>query len=146
MLQGKSLLPVLEEGTKRINEEIFIEFGRYEIAHDYFGGFQPLRCIYDGRYKLVINLLTSDEMYDLKEDPEELHNLIEHPEYVAIRNKLHDKLLDWMNETRDPFRGYYWEGRPWRHDATVASWNSTGMTRQKEADFDEVHELRDGGC
>lgn len=144
MLQGKSLMPLLEDGKTKINEEIFIEFGRYEIAHDYFGGFQPLRCIYNGRYKLTINLLCSDELYDLEQDPEEMVNLIETSECEQIRNKLHDKLLDWMNETRDPFRGYYWERRPWRKDATKASWNGSGMTRQKDPDYDERSELMYG--
>lgn len=141
MLQGKSLMPLLKDSNAKINDEIFIEFGRYEIAHDYFGGFQPLRCIFDGRYKLSINLLSSDELYDLEKDSAEMNNLIEDENYFAIRDKLHDKLLNWMNETRDPFRGYYWERRPWRKDAIVASWNGTGMTRQKDADYDEEQEL-----
>ena len=42
-----------------------------------------------------------------------------------------------MNETRDPFRGYYWERRPWRRDARAASWEYTGMNRQRETDGDE---------
>lgn len=144
MLQGRSLLPLLEDGKAKINEEIFIEFGRYEIAHDFFGGFQPIRCIYDGRYKLVINLLCSDELYDLHNDPIEMINLIEDEAHQVIRDKMHDKLLDWMNETRDPFRGYYWERRPWRKDARVASWNYTGYCRQKTPDYDEVTEYNYG--
>lgn len=144
MLQGKSLTPLLADGKAQVNTEIFMEFGRYEIAHDYFGGFQPLRCIYDGRYKLAVNLLTTDELYDLESDPAEMHNLIGEEAYAAIRDKLHDRLLAWMNETRDPFRGYYWERRPWRTDAPAASWNDTGMTRQKEADYDEKEELQYG--
>lgn len=140
MLQGNSLLPILSDGNAKVNNEVFIEFGRYEIAHDHFGGFQPIRCIYDGRYKLVINLLTSDELYDLGKDPEEMINLIEDEAYIIIRNKLHDSLLNWMNETRDPFRGYYWERRPWRSDARIPSWNYTGYCRQKQPDYDELPE------
>lgn len=141
-LTGKSLLPLLEEGTGTINDEIYMEFGRYEAAHDYFGGFQPLRCIFDGRYKLAVNLLSSDELYDLEEDPREMHNLIAVSRTEGIRDRLHDRLLDWMNRTRDPFRGYYWEQRPWRKFPVNASWNGDGMTRQKEADYDEVKELQ----
>lgn len=140
MLQGTSLLPVVNNGLAKINNEIFIEFGRYEVAHDYFGGFQPIRCVYDGRYKLAINLLCSDELYDLEKDPSEMTNLIEDEAYAGIRDALHDKLLNWMNETRDPFRGYYWERRPWRSDARIASWNYTGYCRQKHPDYDEVTE------
>ena len=113
-----------------------MEFARYEVDHDGFGGFQPIRCAYDGRYKLVINLLTSDELYDTSSDPDEKVNLINNASCAVIRDKIHDRLLQWMNETRDPFRGYYWERRPWRKDAAEASWSHSGMTRQRKADPD----------
>ena len=53
----------------------------------------------------------------------------------------HDRLLDWMNDTRDPFRGYYWERRPWRSDARPATWNYTNMTRQREETDYEPRQL-----
>lgn len=133
-IEGKSILPTLRDPSTRVQDAAFIEFGRYETDHDGFGGFQPLRCICDGRYKLTINLLTSDELYDLDTDPCEVTNLIDSPAHTAIRNALHDRLLDWMNDTRDPFRGYYWERRPWRTDARPATWSYTGMTRQRIED------------
>lgn len=34
--------------------------------------YQPIRCICDGRYKLSINLMTGDELYDLETDPAEM--------------------------------------------------------------------------
>lgn len=142
MLPGKSLLGLLENGRAKVNDFIFMEFGRYEVAHDYFGGFQPLRGIFDGRYKLAVNLLSEDELYDLQEDPGEMHNLITEPGYFAIRDRLHDRLLSWMNETRDPFRGYAFRCRPWRTDAEPPSWNDSGITRQKKPDYDETAELR----
>lgn len=61
--------------------------------------------------------------------------------FKFIGNKLHDKLLNWMNNTRDPFRGYYWERRSWRDDARAASWDYTGMTRQKKPDTEEKNPL-----
>ena len=73
-------------------EPVFIEFGRYEIDHDGFGGFQPVRCVRDKRYKLVINLLTTDELYDMEKDPGEMKNLIRSGTHESIRNALHDTL------------------------------------------------------
>ncbi len=113
-----------------------MEFGRYEVDLDGFGGFQPIRCVYDGRFKLVINLMTSDELYDTSTDTGELINLINSDEHKCKRDELHDRLLLWMNDTRDPFRGYYWERRPWRIDAADATWAYTGMTRQREAEHE----------
>lgn len=139
IFEGKSILKEIETG-ERANDYIFMEFGRYEVDHDGFGGFQPLRTVFDGRYKLTINLLTSDELYDIKNDPDEMINLINSQEYAEIRNKLHDALLDNMNNTRDPFRGYYWEMRSWRQDACKPSWDYTLMTRQREEE--ECYEER----
>ncbi len=135
-MDGKSLLPHLKDQSIRTNEYIFSEFGRYEGEHDGFGGFQPIRCSMDGRYKLVVNLLTSDEFYDLQEDPEEMNNLINDESSAVVKEKyrLHDALLDWLNDTRDPFRGYYWHNRPWRKDAPEETWEYTAMTRQPEED------------
>lgn len=136
MIQGKSLLPEFDDPSIKTNEVTFTEFGRYEIDHDGFGGFQPMRCAFDGRYKLSINLMSTDELYDLDSDPYEMANLIDSEEHATIRDDLHDRILDWMNETRDPFRGYYWERRPWRKDARSATWDYTGMTRQREDEYE----------
>ena len=139
VLEGKSILSLFRSPENGVNETVFMEFTRYEIDHDGFGGFQPLRCAFDGRFKLVVNLLCGDELYDLDSDPSELKNLILSPDHNEIRNCLHDRILDWMNETRDPFRGYYWENRAWRDDACKPTWGYTGMTRQRE---DEEYEPR----
>lgn len=133
-LDGASMLPSLRDPGIRHSEAIFCEYARYEIDHDGFGGFQPLRGIFDGRHKLVINLLSGDELYDLDSDPGEMDNLIDSAGHAAVRDRLHDRLLDWMHASRDPFRGYYWERRPWRADAAAATWADRGMTRQREYD------------
>jgi len=132
VISGKSILPLLRDSAQQSEKTIFMEFGRFEIDHDGYTGFQPIRCAFDGRYKLVINLLDKDELYDLKKDPGEIKNLIDEPETAKIRDELHDHLLDWMNSTRDPFRGYYWANRAWRKDAPGPSFQNEGYTRQRE--------------
>lgn len=130
--EGKSLLALMEdpEGTPH-EDEAFVEFARYEIDHDGFGGFQPMRAIVTNDYKLQINLLDEDEFYDYKQDSGEVENRLLDPEYAQVRNQLHDRLIAWMNETRDPFRGYQWQCRPWREDKKP-SWEVDGMTRQRK--------------
>jgi arylsulfatase A-like enzyme len=141
ILEGHSAIPALADPQVQVNDAVFMEFGRYEVDHDGFGGFQPVRAVFDGRYKLVINLLTSDELYDLQDDPHEMTNLIEAGGTQPVRDRLHDRLLAWMNETRDPFRGYYWERRPWRSDAREATWDYTLCTRQRENEEYEPRQL-----
>jgi len=130
--EGKSLVPFIADPQAVAHEdEAFVEFGRYEIDHDGFGGFQPMRAIVTNRYKLELHLLDEDLLFDCQEDPYELHNLIHDPAYAEIRNALHDRILAWMNDTRDPFRGYQWQCRPWRTDL-VPNWEVDGYTRQRK--------------
>ncbi len=114
LLQGQSLLPAVRQPAHRTHDAIFFEFNRYEVDHDGFGAFFPQRCIFDGRYKLALNLLETDELYDLATDPAEITNRIDDSATAAVRDQLHDALLAWMNETRDPLRGPHWGRRPWR--------------------------------
>jgi uncharacterized sulfatase len=142
MLAGQSMLATFRKPLAQPAQTVFCEFHRYEVDQDGFGAFQPIRCAFDGRYKLVINLMTSDELYDLETDPGEMKNQITNPELAAARNRLHDQILDWMNRTRDPFRGWYWERRPWRTDAApVTDWHYTYTTRQRESEPGELRML-----
>lgn len=130
-MTGKSLIPLFEGIQSKVHDEIFMEFARYEVNGDGNGGFQPIRCIYDGNCKLIINLLSSDELYDHRADPEEMVNLIEDENYIEIRNSLHDRLLHWMNISRDVYRGYVWENRPWRKDKTEKRWSMDNRMRYR---------------
>lgn len=142
LLEGKSLLPAVYDPAQRINDYVFTEFTRYEIDHDGFGGLQMMRGVFDGRYKLVVHLLEdTDEFYDQETDPYEMNNLINDDGCYAEKERLHEALLDWMNRTRDPYRNYRWERRPWRRNAAEATWDYTGYTRQRENEEYEPRQL-----
>ena len=132
VISGQSFMPVLKNPDRKNRDVLFMEFGRFEIDHDGYTGFQPIRSAFDGRFKLVINLLDNDEFYDLDNNPGETINLIDDPKTSAIRDQLHDRIIGWMNDTRDPFRGYHWLTRSWRKDAPKASFQNEGFTRQRE--------------
>lgn len=134
LLQGRSLLAQLRDPAHRTNGEVFLEFNRFEIDHDGFGAFAPIRCVLDGRHKLVVNLLDTDELYDLNADPLELRNLIDDSGSIAVRERLLDALLTWMNRTRDPLRGPHWARRHWG-SREGSSWG--GPTRPRP--FDEAY-------
>lgn len=126
MLEGQSLFRIQDSQ----NREIHMQFNRFEMEVDGYLGFMPIRSVFDGRYKLNINLLSTDELYDLQEDPYELKNRIEDPSLRAIRNRLHDSILAQQNDIVDPFRGYPWACRPWRRDQHP-SFENAGCTRQR---------------
>jgi len=134
ILQGRSLLPQMRKPAHRTNDFVFMEFNRFEIDHDGFGAFAPMRSVFDGRYKLVINLLDTDELYDLAADPLELQNRVYDPALTPERERLLDELLAWMNRTRDPLRGPHWARRPWG-SRPGSTWG--GPTRPRP--FDEAY-------
>ncbi len=143
-LEGESLLKdftAADITERQEGRSVFIEFNRYEVDHDGFGGFQPIRCAVKGKWKLVLNLLTQDELYHLESDPNEMHNLIDDLSAEGIRNELHEAILDWQNQTRDPLRGYYWEKRPWRRERQNVNWNCGGYSRSRYREEGEVNEI-----
>ena len=140
MLEGESLLPQIADPSLPTGRAAHVEFARYEIDHDGFGGFQPMRAAITDEYKLAVHLLDTDEFYVTSSDPYDLDNRIGDPAEEEARNALHDELLCWMNRTRDPFRGYQWACRPWRRDKTP-SWDVDGFTRQRDNDPGEPRQL-----
>ena len=133
LLQGKSLLAQARQPAHRTNDAVFMEFNRFELDHDGFGAFAPIRCVFDGRYKLALNLLDTDELYDLGADPMELRNRVHDPALAGERDRLHATLLAWMNRTRDPMRGPHWRRRAWNGFDGGSTWG--GPTRPRP--FDE---------
>jgi uncharacterized sulfatase len=131
LVQGRSLLRQIGEPDHRTNDNVFIEFNRFEIDHDGFGAFAPIRGIVGDRCKLAVNLLDTDELYDLDDDPLELRNRIHDPALAATRDRLHAALIRWMDVTRDPLRGPHWSRRAW-HDAGGSTWG--GATRPRPTD------------
>lgn len=127
-IEGVSLMPTLVNKDEKVQEEVFMEYGRFEVNHDGFGALQPLRAVFDGRYKLSINLMSEDELYDMQADPFEVNNLIHSAAHQKIVHQLHGKILAWMNQTRDPFRGTYWEERDW-NKSFEPTWEYTHTTR-----------------
>lgn len=142
ILDGESLVPILN-GQEIPERAVMVEFMRYEIEHDSWGGFQPVRCMVNERFKLVINLLHTDELYDLEVDPGEVVNRIDDPGYTRVRDRLHDQLLEWMNARRDPFRGPAWERRLWRFSQRL-KWKGEFRPRGADGYAPEVRDYDTG--
>ncbi len=116
ILDGESLRENLQYGTRNEDRCVMVEFQRHSLPHDSYGGLQLIRSLVTERYKLVVNLFYTDELYDHQIDAAEVNNLIDDPDYDGVRNRMLDTLLERMNQLRDPFRGPVWEQRPWRKE------------------------------
>ena len=91
-MQGKSLKPLL---TSSLREEKF----RNAVYYHYydFPAFHMVKRHYGvrtDRYKLIhfYDDIDEWELYDLKEDPKEVNNLYNNPEYASIQEELHKEL------------------------------------------------------
>ena len=124
---GKSLVPLLEGATDELRDAVFCEGGRLKgEAHcseresaDHIipsglywprVGLQiPDEPIYHGKgvmlrtasFKYVRRLYESDELYDLKADPQELNNVIGDEKYGEQLAALKDRLCTFYLETSD---------------------------------------------
>jgi len=96
-LDARSLWPLLgDEDTASGRDAAFGEYHGDEM------GFYSQRMVRTKRYKYVFNAPDIDELYDLRSDPNELQNLVDHPDYRDVRTRLRDRLAEWMETTDDP--------------------------------------------
>jgi arylsulfatase A-like enzyme len=103
-VHGRSLLPLINNQVSEWRETIVTEF---------FGlGNIPtcMKTIRKGDIKYGANLGgCGDELYNLEEDPNEINNLINKPEYRDMVEEMRRLLYEWMQETDDPaLQGYNW--------------------------------------
>jgi arylsulfatase A-like enzyme len=100
--EGKSLLAKVKGGPGGAGAQqgkgvIFSEVAGYSM-------------VYDGHYKLTVDSKNRKqvEFLDLKEDPNELSNLVEEPSMAEIRQRMQSEYLDPLLENldRDAFRAF----------------------------------------
>jgi N-sulfoglucosamine sulfohydrolase len=123
-VQGRSLVPLLDGRNERHRDCVFGQI----TYHDYY---HPQRSIRTERHKLIVSFTTAPffmdpsqswvrrvrpvhpeepalayappvELYDLREDPNEWHNLADDDAHLEIRKDLLERLFRWMRDTGDP--------------------------------------------
>lgn len=93
-VQGKSILPIIEQGEPGLP---------HTVSTSPAGGYAGNRAntIRTPKYRLVYyGSEISGELYDTEKDPGELHNLYEDPDYQAVRLSLMENMFDHMNRHR----------------------------------------------
>ena len=98
-MRGESFLPMLsgeptpEDWRDRVYYEYFWEYA-FPQTPTMFG-------VRTDRYKYIHyhGVWDTNELYDLQVDPDEMHNLIDHPDYQEIAGQLDHDLFDWLEET-----------------------------------------------
>jgi arylsulfatase A-like enzyme len=126
---GRSLLPLLRGETMDHRQYVFSEGGALKTEIHTHETDRPRENIYWSRpalqftqpevhgkavmirskeWKYVRRLYDTDELYDLKNDPDEVNNLIDDTSLASVRDRLVAAMADWFIETGDQV--------PWRWD------------------------------
>ncbi len=101
-MQGQSLLPFLKGGEPAVwRKDWLYEYYEYPGANQV----RPHRGIRTERYKLIHYYLEPEqfELYDLGNDPNELHNLFGTPSSAGLVAELRNRLDQLRKETGDEF-------------------------------------------
>ncbi len=94
--EGQNLLDLASGHIESPREDIFSMYQGCQM------GLWSLRMIRDEEYKLVYNATARPELYDLREDPGELNNLVDDVNYTAQLGYLSERLITWMEQVSDP--------------------------------------------
>jgi arylsulfatase A-like enzyme len=115
-VQGTSLLPLLGDDPQPVREDALTE-----------NAFR--KALATKRWRYMANLENQkDELYDLDNDPWELHNLIDDPTCADIASRLQRRLLQRVIEARKPIT--HFDGMGWHH----------GYDRDGRSDLKHVYE------
>ncbi len=92
-IQGRSLAPLLQGNATDWRESVLIEFYTYENPRPWLMD-MDYRAVRTERFKLIhwIQHPGEQELYDLQEDPYEMHNLIDDPKAQDLVDELQVEL------------------------------------------------------
>ena len=101
-IEGLSLLPLLHSSSSAqqwreyaVSEINYADRGaRYELRAE------PYQCnatmVRDSRWKYIYYQGFADQLFDLEHDPNELHDLGQNPNLVAVIQRMKEALFDWQ--------------------------------------------------
>ena len=96
---GESLLPILREGKRNNRKGVLGQLAGHFVAFEQ-------RMWRRNDYKLVFNATDVGELYDLKNDPGELHNLFYDEKYAKIKREMLEELHAEMVKIKDPLENW----------------------------------------
>ncbi len=89
-LDGKSLAPVLQGKTPRVRDTLFMSYREVQ------------RAVRDDHYKLIrYPRINRTQLFDLQQDPAELHNLADEPGQAHRVSRMMTQLRNWQDDLGD---------------------------------------------
>jgi arylsulfatase A-like enzyme len=100
--QGQSMVPLFQgKDPQNWRKDWLYEYYEYPMPHKV----KPHRGVRTERYKLIHYYLPPEEfeLYDLQQDPGELHNLYGDPKHAALVQQLRQRIDELRKETNDTY-------------------------------------------
>ena len=98
-IDGQSLAPwALGDGVGSWPDSVYCEH------HGEVWGYQSQRMVRTARWKYVYDPHTTDELYDLQDDPHELVNRVNDPACYPVLQEMKRRLIGWNDATNDMFQ------------------------------------------
>ncbi len=96
-MQGNSFLPLLRGQQIPWRDRAFYEY-YWEVD---FPSTPTMFGVRNDQYKYIFNygVWDTNELYDLKSDPDEVNNLIKSPDHQQIAKQMRSDLFDWLRDT-----------------------------------------------
>ena len=92
---GRSLMPFLkDEKPDNWRDSIYAQCNGVEV-------YMTRRMVVDSNYKFVYSPTDVDELYDLKDDPHEMKNLADDPEYQKVKRQMLKKMWEHVIDSED---------------------------------------------
>lgn len=122
-VQGRSFASLLRGETEQHRDAVFTSFPAFH---------RQVRMVRTAEWKYVLNWRPRevDELYHLRRDPGELHNLALEPGHEEVLREMQERLFAWMEETNDP----------WREEARAAAALPYREVTSLDFDFDQAWE------
>jgi len=102
-IEGESLAPCFENKKTRVREALYLAYGK------------SIRGITDGEYKLIEYACGESQLFNLSQDPLEMHNLAKEHSSGPLLIKMRKQLIQLKNEWDDekhPTGHDFWKIRP----------------------------------
>jgi arylsulfatase A-like enzyme len=100
-VEGRSLAAVIRDRRERVRDRMFFAYKDVQ------------RAVSDGRFKLIeycVNGRRTTQLFNLRTDPWEMHNLAGDRDYADCLAELRGRLLAWKDEAGD--KSPFWQDRP----------------------------------
>lgn len=97
--EGQSILPIMRQHQDNQQKGVLGQLAGHFV---YF----EQRMWRRKDYKLVFNATDVYELYDIRNDPEEMHNLFYDPQYNSIKKEMLEEMRAEMKRLNDPLENW----------------------------------------